>query len=127
MRCAALPAAPYGQTAQAQIAEIIRDSGIENPTLVHYRSMDTGVYYASGARPAHRRYTGTNIQRDAYLAEIQQLIDGGVPDFVVTLLFDPEDIPELERYARVAVIPTDYGSGSGDVTYYCLYQRIEEV
>ena len=118
---------PYGQTAQAQIAEIIRDSGIEDPTLVQYRSMDTGVYYASGARPAHRRYTGTNIQRDAYLAEIQQLIDGGVPDFVVTLLFDPEDIPELERYARVAVIPTDYGSGSGDVTYYCLYQRIEEV
>ena len=45
----------------------------------------------------------------------------------MTLLFDPEDIPELERYARVAVIPTDYGSGSGDVTYYCLYQRIEEV
>ena len=35
---------PYDQTAQGQIAEIIRDSGIENPTLVQYRSMDTGVY-----------------------------------------------------------------------------------
>ena len=117
---------PYAQTAQAQIAEIIRDSGIEDPTLVQYRSMDRGFYYASGAEPAARRYTGTNLQRDAYLTEIQQLIDGGVPDFVLTQPLDPEDAPAFERYACVAVVPTEYGSG-GLINYYCLYQRIEEV
>ena len=117
---------PYGQTPQAQIAEVIRDSGIENPTLAQYRSMDAGVYYASGARPASRWYTGTNIRTGEYLAEIDRLLDAGTPDFVLALTFDAEDAPEFARYERVAAVASDYGSNSGDETHYFLYRRMEE-
>ena len=114
---------PYAETPQAEIARAVQESGIENPTMLHYRSMETGFYFASGAKPADRWFTELNIRHEDYLNRVDELIDAGVPDFVVTLQIEPQTPEEFEGYEIVRSFSSDYGQPEGVTAYFTLYQR----
>lgn len=116
----------YEDTPQAQLAAEIKRNGGESPTLIHYRSMDMGVYFASGARPAHRWFTFLNVRQQECVDTVQALVDAGVPDYVVTGTWTGESIRDLDRYEKVLEFWSDYGMREDERMIYCLYRRTEE-
>ena len=114
---------PYSETPQARIAQAIEDSGVENPTMLHEHLMDIGFYFSSGARPADRWFTALNIRQSDYVNKVQEMIDEGIPDFIITSPGDPEHPQEFEGYDVVLNFPSHYGLRAGETVYYTLYQR----
>ena len=117
---------PYENTPQARLAKEIQNGGIEKPTLIQYRSMDMGVYFASGARPAHRWFTFLNVRQQECVDTVQALVDAGVPDYVVTGTWTGESIRDLDRYEKVLEFGSNYGMREDERMIYCLYRRTEE-
>ena len=115
--------APYAITPHARVAEAIENSGVEDPTLAQYMSMDVGFYYTSGARPAGRYFTATNIHQADYISAVDEMIDEGIPDFILASPGDPEQAPEFEGYDVVLNFPSHYGLQEGERVYFILYQR----
>lgn len=113
--------APYAITPHARVAEAIENSGVEDPTLAQYMSMDVGFYYTSGARPAGRYFTATNIHQADYISAVDEMIDEGIPDFILASPGDPEQAPEFEGYDIVLNLSSNFGFG--ETVYYTLYQR----
>ena len=113
--------APYAITPHARVAEAIENSGVEDPTLAQYMSMDVGFYYTSGARPAGRYFTATNIHQADYISAVDEMIDEGIPDFILASPGDPEQAPEFKDYDIVLNLSSDFGFG--ETVYYTLYQR----
>ena len=54
---------------------------------------------------------------------MDELIDAGVPDFVVTLQIEPQTPEEFEGYEIVRSFSSDYGQPEGVTAYFTLYQR----
>ncbi len=112
---------PYDSTPQAQVAEAVENSGVEDPTMLNYHLMDSGFYFASGAEPADRWFTVLNIRQDECLPRMDELVDERAMDFIVTIVGDPEQAPEFEGYDVVLSFSSDFGLEKQ--AYYTLYQR----
>ena len=112
---------PYDSTPQAQVAETVENSGVEDPTMLNYHLMDSGFYFASGAEPADRWFTVLNIRQDECLPRMDELVDERAMDFIVTIVGDPEQAPEFEGYDVVLSFSSDFGLEKQ--AYYTLYQR----
>ena len=94
--------------------------------MLQYRSMDMGVYFATGVRPANRWFTFMNINSQECMDRIQELVDAGAADYLVCGAWSDEDILDLEKYEKELVIHSDYGRRKGEDMTYCLYRRKEE-
>jgi len=117
----------YEETPQAKLAAVIQEEGAEKPTLMQYRSMDFGFYYAADVWPSDAMFTFMNVNQEECMARIQAQVDGGVPDFVVVAQPEHSEIPELEKYGLAAETVSNYGSERAeDYVRYLLYKRAAE-
>ncbi len=67
---------------QYKFAELINEK--EDSTLLNYRFLDGGFYFAAGKTPANKFFCRSNMNVDGMDAEQQQLISDKKVDFVVT-------------------------------------------
>lgn len=67
---------------QYKFAEII--NSVENPTLLNYRFLDGGFYFAADVTPVNKFFYRSNLAVPGLDAEQQQLIRDKKVDFVVT-------------------------------------------
>lgn len=68
---------------QYKLAEYINNSGIENPVIINYKNIDSGVYWLTNTYPPARFSCGFNLN----LPEIEEMyteyIEGQKADFIV--------------------------------------------
>jgi hypothetical protein len=104
---------------QYQFAQIIKDSGVENPTLLNVGCLDCGLYTTTGIVPTVY-YFQTQTIKLSNISEIQeQAIVNGEVDFIVSRDYIP-DVAE-ENYELVGEMEqnTDYY----EFTYYLLQKK----
>ena len=91
------------EVVQYRFADIINQE--ENPTLLHYRSIDEGFYTAAGILPTKRFFQQVNITRErmpeSYLEQDMAIINQEVT-FVVVRLFDLKKKEFLSNYPQSA-------------------------
>ncbi len=107
---------------QYQFAQIIKDSGVENPTLLNVGCLDCGLYTTTGIVPTVY-YFQTQTIKLSNISEIQeQAIADGEVDFIVSRDYIP-DVAE-ENYELVGEMyqNTDYY----EFTYYLLQKKATE-
>ncbi|MBQ8928180.1 MAG: hypothetical protein IJ055_07925 [Oscillospiraceae bacterium] len=111
---------PIDTYSQYKMAQIIRDSGIEDPIIVNYCMLDSGMYYLTGTYPPCRYYCSYNYISPEIQAMYDELIGGQKADFIVTLR-DPEDI---DGYRLTYCDESSYVY-RGERIVYAMYQRRE--
>lgn len=118
---------PYEETAQAKVAAVIREEGGEDSTLLQYRSMDFGFYFAADVWPADAMFTFMNVRQNECMARMQAQVDAGVPNFVVIAQPEHSETLELEKYEMIFDTVSNYGSENpDDYARFLLYKRAGE-
>ena len=106
---------------QYKMKEVIEQSGIENPTLFYYRTLDLGINTTTGMIPNVRYFCLFNVKNQAEMNEEQAAcLREGCADFVTAFNVEPDVYPEFEAYEHQGwfVGPTDNNYG-----YYHYYTR----
>ncbi len=110
---------------QYKMKEVIDQSGIENPTLLYYRTLDLGINTTTGMIPNVRYFCLFNVNNQSEMNEEQsRCLHEGCVDFVTAFSIDPDDYPEFNAYDHQGwfVGPTDNNYG-----YYHYYTRKETI
>ncbi len=87
------------ESPQYKIVQLIKDSGIEKPTVLEYKTMATGVNTIAGLIPNTRFFCAFNIDLEEMRNEQDQCIKNQCVDFIVTesiWITDYEEIPNYE-------------------------------
>ena len=107
---------------QYKVMEVIRDSGIEDPSLLHFGLLDDGFNLTSDLIPRERFFCTFNLLLPEMNAEQQRYIDEAIPDFAVTC-----HVPliESDSYELVGEYP-GYFTADGDTSQFFLYQKVSE-
>ena len=105
---------------QYKVMEVIRDSGIEDPSLLHFGLLDDGFNLTSDLVPRERFFCTFNLLLPEMKSEQQRYIDEAIPDFAVTC-----HVPliESENYELIGEYP-GYFTADGDTSQFFLYQKV---
>ena len=105
---------------QYKVKDVIRNSGIENPSLLHFGLLDDGFNLTSDLIPQERFFCTFNLLLPEMTSEQQRYIDEAVPDFAVTC-----HVPliESENYKMIGEYP-GYFMADGDTSQFFLYQKV---
>lgn len=103
-----------------QFADIIEDSGIENPTLLNMRCLDSGLYTVTGIVPTCRFFQTQTIRLDDVEIEQDKVVRSGQVDFIVAKDLEPAHV--YEQYELVARTQFD-NNNDGDPSTYYLYEK----
>ena len=103
---------------QYQAKALIEASGIEDPSLLNYRILDTGVNTAAGLKPSLRFFCDFNLPLEEIRAEQNACLESGCADFVITFMLEIDS----PKYELLAELPSLYPIGpiSSD---YKLYRK----
>ena len=111
------------ETVQYRFAKIIQT--VEDPTLLNYGFLDGGFFYASGAKPADRYFSYTNISPNEMWQSQKECIENGEADFIVTRKYQLSNYtPDSSQYQLVDQMEFPF-SKTTRFTYY-LYQKITD-
>ncbi|MBQ6517106.1 MAG: hypothetical protein IJI14_00205 [Anaerolineaceae bacterium] len=105
---------------QYKIRDVIYNSGIEEPTLLHYGLLDAGFNLTSGLVPEQRFFCQFPLEIPGMRAEQDRYIDEAVTDFVVTCHVP---LKETENYELIGSYPGDFTEDGGSSQFY-FYQKI---
>lgn len=105
---------------QFRTAEIIRNSGIEDPSLLQYGLLDDGFNLTAGLIPRERFFCHFNLLLPELKTEQQRYIDEAIPDFVVTCHVP---LPDTENYELIEELP-GYYTADGDASQFFFYQKV---
>ncbi len=106
---------------QFQMKEVIDQSGIENPTLFYYGTLDLGINTTAGTIPNMRYFCGfNNINIQESIEEQANCLNEGCVDFVTVFTIYPDIYPEFPAYEHAGwfIGPTDTSYG-----YFHYYTR----
>ena len=110
---------------QYKMKEVIERSGIENPTLLYYRTLDLGINTTAGMIPNVRYFCLFNVNNQSEMNyEQSKCLHEGCVDFVTAFSIDPDVYPEFNAYDHQGwfVGPTDNNYG-----YYHYYTRKDTI
>ena len=111
---------PKEELAPYEFARIIKQK--ENPTVLNYGCLDTGIYTLADVEPPTKYFCRLNLQNFPEMdVQTRRLINEKKVDFIVTLNRSREADTTLKGYHRVA-FKEQYLTGA---TCYHLYQRDE--
>ena len=102
-----------------QFADIIADSGIEHPTLLNMRCLDSGLYTVTGIVPTCCFFQTQTIKLDDVEIKQDKVVRSGGVDFIVAKDLEPDHI--YERYELAASTQFD-NNNNGDPNTYYLYR-----
>ncbi len=106
---------------QYKMKEVIKQSGIENPTLFYYGTLDLGINTAAGIIPNMRYFCGfNNIDIHESIEEQAACLNEGCVDYVTAFTIYPDSYPDFPAYKHAGwfIGPTDTSYG-----YYHYYTR----
>ena len=106
---------------QYKMKEVIKQSGIENPTLFYYGTLDLGINTAAGIIPNMRYFCGfNNININESIEEQAACLNEGCVDYVTAFTIYPDSYPDFPAYKHAGwfIGPTDTSYG-----YYHYYTR----
>ena len=93
-----------------RMKEIIDDSGIESPSILHFRILDMGVNTAAGLIPNMKYFCYYNNDHLAETLEQQlQCLEEQCVDFVIEQSSSPYTYRSIETYEHRGVIPSWQG------------------
>ena len=103
---------------QYQMSEIIKNSGIEDPAIIHYGMVDSGIYMLTGEYPPCKYFGYYSIKLDETEQTNHEYIDEGKADFIVAC-------KPLENPSKFKIVYSeDYKFYDGYEPTLYLYQRI---
>lgn len=109
---------PKEELAVYEFAQIIKKEN--NPTVLNYGCLDTGIYTLAEVDPPTKYFCRLNLQNfEEMNTETKKLIDEKKVDFIVTLNSSYEEDKSFEGYHQVA-FKEQYLTGA---TCYHLYQK----
>lgn len=112
---------PKEELAPYEFAQIIKQE--DNPTVLNYGCLDTGIYTLSETEPPTKYFCRLNLQNYEEMdIETRRIIDEKKVDFIVILNGSREEDTTLKGYHRVA-FKEQYLTGA---TCYHLYQKKKE-
>ena len=101
---------PKGELFPFRMKEIIDDSGIENPGILHFRILDMGVNTAAGLIPNMKYFCYYNNDHLTETLEQQmQCLEEQCVDFVIEQSTSPYTYRSIETYEHRGVIPAWQG------------------
>ena len=106
---------------QYKMAEVIKQSGIENPTIFYYGTLDLGINMTAGMIPNMRYFCGfNNINLEESFEEQVKCLNEGCVDFVTAFTIYPDKYPGFPAYDHAGwfIGPTDTSYG-----YFHYYTR----
>ena len=106
---------------QYRFRDVIRQSGIENPTLLNMRCFDVGLYTVADIVPTCYFFQTQTIHLDDVYEMQRENIRRADTDFVVAESYPPDGI--FENYEEIDHATWDYFGT--EIDYY-LYQRKDE-
>ena len=107
---------------QFRAAEVIRQSGIENPSVLHYGLLDAGFNMDQGLVPGQRFFCHFNLLLPEQETEQKRYIDESVTDYVITCHLP---LFETDNYELAGTFPGDFQK-NGNSSQFFLYQRVRE-
>ena len=113
---------------QYRITEVIKNSHINNPSVLEYKTMATGVNTAAGLVPNIRFFCKFNIPGfDELEQEQDACVKTGCADFLVIESFRDDYFPEFERYKYIDFFRGNISSNWKTVdSFFYLYERIKD-
>ena len=107
---------------QYRVMEVIRNSGIEDPSLLHYGLLDDGFNLTSDLIPRERFFCTFNLLLPEMKSEQDRYIDEAIPDFAVTC-----HVPLInsDNYELIGEYP-GYYLADGDTSQFFLYQKVSD-
>ncbi len=105
---------------QYQVKNVIENSGIGDPVILHYGFLDAGFNLAAGLVPRQRFFCFYNLDLPEMKAEQQRYIDDAEADFVLTchMPLEPSD-----NYEFIGSWPGDF-KPNGNSSRFFLYQKV---
>ena len=101
---------PKGELLPFRMKEIVEDSGIENPGILHFRILDTGVNTTAGLLPNMKYFCYYNNDHLTETLEQQlQCLEEQCVDFVIEQSSSPYTYRSIETYEHRGVIPSWQG------------------
>ncbi len=86
--------APMESTVQYKLGEYIKASGIEDPDIIGYDSIDVGLYAYLGIDPKEKYFGYYQLRIDEIIAEKERYMREGIPDYI----FSVESLSEERLY-----------------------------
>ena len=106
---------------QFRVKEIIENSGIEDPTILHYGLLDAGFNLPSGLVPKQRFWCSFNLLLPEMETAQNQYIEQAETDFVITC---HEPLYNTKNYQLIGTFPGDF-SIEGNSSLFFLYRKSE--
>ena len=107
---------------QYRIKEIIENVGIENPTVMDYNTLCTGVNTAAGLVPNIRFFSKFNLPLDEIKIFQDKCFEEGCTDFVIIETREIYDYEEFEQYIHLGGFEGNIHNSKRPY-YYHLYMR----
>ena len=104
---------------QYKVKEVIENSGIQDPTILHYGLLDAGFNLPAGLVPQQRFWCSFNLLLPEMNQAQDEYIEQGVTDFVITC---HEPLDDEGKYHLVGTYPGDFARGGGASLFF-LYQK----
>lgn len=111
---------------QYRIAEVIKNSRFNNPSVLEYKTMATGVNTAAGLVPNTRFFCKFNLQGFDEMEQGQDsCVKKGCADFLVIESFQDDYFLEFDQYKYIDIFRGNISSNWKTIdSYFYLYEHV---
>lgn len=108
---------------QYKIMEVINEFGMEDPTILEYKTASTGVNTVTGTIPNTRYFCSFTIPLDEMKEEQDRCFDEGCADFVIIETREIYDFQEYDQYIHLGGFEGNIHDTKRPYFYHCYIRK----